>query len=152
MKKKILSIVLACALVFGVIGSASAANGQIMPLSTQYSDVIRGGAGATQYDGENIIHTKQGDGTYLRVWFENYQPSPCTLYLYSEDFGEQLASVKIPARPENADPNDQYGDFLVYRCPNQDMTYCIRIQMNYQVPGSSSTVYGYLAATQNISI
>ena len=152
MKKKILSIFLACVCLLGVVGSASAANYQITPRSTLFSTVIEGDPGNTQYQAENLFHTVEGDGTYLRVWFENYNPNPCTLYLYSADMKEKLGSVKIPGRPEDAGDDEQYGDFLVYRCTDAEKDYIIKIQMSYEVPGSRATVYGYLAVTQNISL
>ena len=143
MKKRVLSIIVACVMMIGLVGGASAATrGAIFPVEeVSGSSLIK-----DPNDGEPgvKITTHPGEGTYLRIWYENTLTAPVTVTLCDED-GNEVDLV--PYEGENPmSINSGENEFVVFRVSNsQAETFRIYIE-------SSGRIRGNLAVAQYVSL
>lgn len=143
MKRKIVSLLVACTCILGLVGPASAAsidsNGEsvIMPRDTLFSDLLTSGSQAATSSG---FTTEPGEGNMLRIWYRNDKDTEATVLIFLEG---ETSPVDDPLVVSGND-----GDFVEIPCSNKTATsYYCKVQ-NDSGTGSEFGVMGYLAVVQ----
>lgn len=147
MKKRILSAILACVCLLGIIGSASAVEprGALVPTTTI--------SGSTTYVGDDgrdgyAFTTKAGDGEYLRVWYRNFAKPDAKVTLCDENGNAvQLTPVsKSEGAKYPMEVGERSNQWVVFRVSN---TAAKSFRVNIAANGD---IYGELAVAQYVTL
>ena len=142
MKRKIISLLIACTCILGLVGPASAASiasygkSVIMPRDTLFSDLLSSGS---QTATSSVFTTEPGEGGKLRIWYRNDKDTQAKVLIFLEGETSEIASFSVAGNS---------GDAIEIPCSNKTATsYYCKVQNNMGT-GSQGGVMGYLAVVQ----